>query len=321
VATADSGYRFVNWTTTAGTFGNATAATTIFTMPSQSATVTAHFAINGTMNFIANVPDTNQPPTQTLNTTINITNYCAPIAMVNILCYWDVVKGNANATGVTAGLAANTTAEYLGYFMDTNNNGSPDRQNNPPHTGGHLGTYASNISPGTVDFVRWDAGHARPVIPDPAWAPLLPGGKSSYTWNVTNDYSVGGVGFPLIKLEIDAVRPLVVTFSWWRLTFGKNVTDPQSGKTISVFNWGAACVNSTYNSSNPLEIWNWEYDGSSIGHAVTCVGYILNWNPIGLGVDNWIIVHDTWGTTPENIAVPWSTAPWASSHPVHLSPP
>jgi hypothetical protein len=43
-AVANSGYWFVNWTAPAGTFGNATAATTTFTMPAQNVTVTANFA-------------------------------------------------------------------------------------------------------------------------------------------------------------------------------------------------------------------------------------------------------------------------------------
>jgi hypothetical protein len=42
-AVANSGYRFVNWTAPAGTFGNATAAETTFTMPAQHITVTANF--------------------------------------------------------------------------------------------------------------------------------------------------------------------------------------------------------------------------------------------------------------------------------------
>jgi hypothetical protein len=42
-AVANSGYRFLNWSAPAGTFGNATAATTTFTMPAQNVTVTANF--------------------------------------------------------------------------------------------------------------------------------------------------------------------------------------------------------------------------------------------------------------------------------------
>jgi len=42
-AEAATGYRFVNWTAPAGTFGNANAAETTFTMPTQHVTVTANF--------------------------------------------------------------------------------------------------------------------------------------------------------------------------------------------------------------------------------------------------------------------------------------
>ena len=38
-----AGYQFVEWTASAGTFANANAATTTFTMPAQNVTVTAHF--------------------------------------------------------------------------------------------------------------------------------------------------------------------------------------------------------------------------------------------------------------------------------------
>jgi uncharacterized repeat protein (TIGR02543 family) len=38
-----AGYRFVNWTAPAGSFANASAATTTFTMPAQAVTVTANF--------------------------------------------------------------------------------------------------------------------------------------------------------------------------------------------------------------------------------------------------------------------------------------
>jgi uncharacterized repeat protein (TIGR02543 family) len=42
-----SGYRFVNWTAPAGSFTNASSATTTFTMPNQDVTVTANFAVGG----------------------------------------------------------------------------------------------------------------------------------------------------------------------------------------------------------------------------------------------------------------------------------
>ena len=43
-AEANPGYEFVNWTAPAGTFANANAAETTFTMPAQHVTITANFA-------------------------------------------------------------------------------------------------------------------------------------------------------------------------------------------------------------------------------------------------------------------------------------
>jgi hypothetical protein len=43
-ATASDGWEFVNWTAAAGTFADATALATTFTMPAQAVTVTANFA-------------------------------------------------------------------------------------------------------------------------------------------------------------------------------------------------------------------------------------------------------------------------------------
>jgi len=44
-ATPDEGYRFLEWTATAGSFNNRTAETTGFLMPEQDATITAHFEL------------------------------------------------------------------------------------------------------------------------------------------------------------------------------------------------------------------------------------------------------------------------------------
>jgi hypothetical protein len=299
-ATPDSGYRFVQWT--APGYGSSTVAQNNWTMPAQDITITAHFALG---KLIANVPDTSW------SGATNPPNYCAPLAMVNILGYWDEVMGLPNAQNVTAWLQPsnlNTVANDVGYFMDTNNAGSARRGNQAPPDG-HAGTYAKDIlmlMGGSMDYVLWDAFN--PLgNPTPA-----PAGKVSHAWTGVDDYVTG---FPFIQTEIDNGRPLVVCYKHWNLNFGTNVTDPQSGKTISVYDWGVQSSNSTY----PPEQWNEGYGEYCIGHAVTCVGYILNWDPDGSGglpSGNWTIVHDTWATTPENIAVPWSLLPWNSSHAV-----
>jgi hypothetical protein len=297
-AIPDSGYRFVKWT--AGIYGNSTVAQNNFTMPAQNVVVTAHFALG---KLIEDVPDTNQPPTQTLNTTINITNYCAPIAMANILEYWDDVANHANAQNVTAGLIPETVAEYLGYFMDTNNNGSLARANN-----GQAGTKEVDIIPGTLEYVSWDS--VTTPVPVPPWP--LPAGKLGYNWSVLKVCDTNyTLTLDLYKHEINTGHPLVVSFDYWNPMFGVNVTDPQSGETISVCVWGT-----DYHQSYPPDPEEkWDY--GDIGHAVTGVGYILNWDPDGLGplpLANWTIVHDNWNTTPKNVAVPWAN--WDCLFPV-----
>jgi len=300
VATPDANYHFVNWTTTAGTFGSDTAATTTFTMPAQDATVTANFGFD--MIFIDEVPDTNQPPTITLPSTPPGTSYCAPMAMVNILGYWDAVMGHSNAENLTAFQEPpnlKTVAEYLGYFMDTNNTGSGARANP-----GAPGTYDIDIIPGAAEFVRWD--NANPPIPPPPPFPR-PGGKLGYDWTMTPDFGVIGLAF--YTAEIDAGRPLVVSFDFWNpvdetLAF----SDPETGETIDVFSWGDDPGSS--HDPNPEEYWS-----DDVGHAVTGVGYKLNWDPDGSGSlpqEDYVIVHDNWSTTPENVAIPWAN--WKSSH-------
>jgi len=308
VATPDAGCRFVNWTGNVGSIANVTAATTTITMD-DNYTITANFAL-GTL--IAGVPDTNQPPTQNLTSTVSIDNYCAPMAMVNILEYWDVVMGHDNAAGVIAGLQANATAEYIGYFMDTNNNGSLARANGNGLPAAS-GTYAIDIDIGAWEFVRWDAGNlfATPL-------PAIPAGKIGYNWTMTPDFVNGlgsPTGFPFYKAEIDKDLPLVVCFSYWNPVAPHiAVTDPETGETIDVFSWG----NWTSNSSYPREEWNHGEGPECIGHAVTGVGYILNWDPDGNGTDfapaDYVIVHDNWDTTPRNVAIPWDN--WNSSHAV-----
>jgi hypothetical protein len=312
VATPDAGCRFVSWTGDVGTIANVNAATTTITMNGDY-TITANFALG---KLIAGVPDTSWPPTQTIPSTVSQDNYCAPLAMVNVLEYWDVVMGYTNAQGVTAGLPANTAAEYLGYFMDTNSNGSLNRGNG---NDGHFGTYAKDISPGTLDFVRWDAGNLLGTPP-----PALPAGKIGYVWTVTDDFGwVAPTGFDFYKAEIDKDLPLVVCFRYWNPDpTGIQKIDPVTGETIDVFRWGDALNHSweEHDYDNPWEEWDCpesEYGREDcIGHAVTGVGYILNWDPDGDDKsDDYVIVHDNWGdTTPRNVAIPWDN--WNSSHAV-----
>jgi hypothetical protein len=305
-ATPDGGYRFVNWTGGGTDIDDANAATTTITMNADY-TITAHFAL-GTL--IEDVPDANQPPTLTLPSTIlNPKNFCAPMAMANILEYWDDVMNHANAQNVTAGLIPETVAEYLGWFMDTNNNGSPARGNGIDL---HLGTYNKDIGPGTLDFVRWDNANPPPFVPPSG----LPAGKLGYNWSVLTSCGTNyTITLDLYKKEIDNGRPLVVSFDYWNPDDKHiGVTDPESGETIDVFAWNITNPGGSHDP-DPEEVWTY----GTIGHAVTGVGYILNWDPDGSGplpLTDYVIVHDNWPTTPENVAVPWAW--WMCLFPVNL---
>ena len=291
-ATPGSGYRFVNWTGGGTDIGNATAATTTITM-NAAHTVIAHFAL-GTL--IANVPDANQPPTQTLPATVP-TNFCAPMAVANIMEYWDDVANNASAQNVTAGLIPETVAEYLGWFMDTNNMGRSTRFNP-----GFPGTYNLDILPGIAEFARWDAANQFLVPPPPP--PALPAGKLGYNWGVISTCDTNSTTtLNFYRNEIDNGRPLVVAFDYWNPVSKASYPDPETGETIDVFIWGDPVSSSL--PPNPVEYWT----SGDIGHAVTGVGYILRWDPDGAGgplpLADWVIVHDNWATTPENVAIPW----------------
>ena len=289
VATPDSGYRFVNWTGGGADIDDDEDATTTITMNADH-TVTANFGFD--MTYIDDVPDTSQPPTSGAQA------YCAPMAMVNILGYWDAVMGHANAHNLTAfqqPYNLKTVADYLGWFMDTNNNGSPARANP-----GSMGTLDVDIAPGTLEFVRWDINNLFPSAPPP---PALPAGKLGYNWTVTQNCTTDyNLSLALYKAEIDAGRPLVVSFDYWNPVFGINFTDPETGETISVHDWGTDDGQSFF--PDPEEYWY-----GDIGHAVTGVGYKLNWDPDGSGslpLGDYVIVYDNWPTTPKNIAIPWA---------------
>jgi hypothetical protein len=71
-AVAAAGYRFLNWSAPAGIFGNATAATTTFTMPAQNVTVTANFAL---------IPPPPVYPTVTTQAATGITTSSATLNM------------------------------------------------------------------------------------------------------------------------------------------------------------------------------------------------------------------------------------------------
>jgi len=227
------------------------------------------------------------------------------MAAVNITEYWDVVMQDPQAVGVDAGLAARTAAEYIGYFMDTNNFGSPIRMNGFALPAAN-GTYVIDETPGFGEFVRWDANHLFTTPP-----PNLPAGKVGYDWNFGyTDVVIGtlAAGFEFCATEIDAGRPLKIDFLFWNpIPTGIQVIDPNSGETIEFYDWGPPETGSW--DPEHTEQWNLEEGPNGIGHAVTGVGYFRQCDPDGAGplpLTDYIVVHDNWANTAVNVAIAWA---------------
>ena len=268
---------------------------------------------------IANVPDAIWPPNNPLNVG-DITNWCSPLAAVNVTWFWDKVWVTTNALGVNDNWVLNTSAAYIGWWMDTNNLGCANRNNgNPPTFPAAKGTYVGDIAPGLTDFVRWDGAPAH----QPCNPPAVPPSKVGYDWsvstkhNLTPNYNLGNA-LGAIKLEVDEGRPLEVTWSYWRLNKQTAVTDAWTG--VTYYDWLAPAGGSQ--QGDPSEEWNNPDNNSGlpkgdqqIGHSVTVIGYCPQYDPDGvppgggpLPKDDWIVVHDTWGTTAKDVAVPWNTS-------------
>jgi hypothetical protein len=106
-AVAAAGYQFVSWTAPAGIFGNATAATTTFTMPAQNVTVTANFATAYSL-AMAVAPGGSGTATDLTNAIPYTTGTVVSIQAVAAAGYWFVnwtapagTFGNATAATTT----------------------------------------------------------------------------------------------------------------------------------------------------------------------------------------------------------------------------
>lgn len=248
--------------------------------------------------LIQGVADANQPPPNTLALG-NTSNWCAPMAASNIFDFWDNEVNHQYASSMTAGNPSSIVSDYVGWFMDTNDVGSPDRIN-----GGALGTLNDDIGNGMYDYATWDgAAPSANTYPTPS---TQMAGKTGYNgWTFDELDSSGTSDGDAWDDIIDAVRndePVLATFDHWNVQdTGFDIED------VDLFSWGIEVANSGMTSlgeveGTPFELW----DPGSIGHAVTVVGFIPNYDAgDGNGTQDWLIVHDNWSSTPEDVAVPW----------------
>lgn len=246
--------------------------------------------------MISGVPDLNQPPTNTTGMP-HANNFCAPIASMNVFEYWE---DNGSAPNINDGLAGITASEYLGFFMDTNDFGSDSRSNQ-----GLPGTVIIDMAAGISEYAKWEGS-----VPS-MYKMLVPNNpmprKTSYpNWNsktITADDISSAEAWTQYKTEINNGNPPILTFNYWNPNpLNMSLAEAQ------LHNWGRAISSSSaaiYDA--PSEEWSWSGSPDSwLGHAVTGIGYIEDYDPDGLGAKDWAIVHDNWSATPKVIGIPWA---------------
>ncbi|HVP12516.1 MAG TPA: dockerin type I repeat-containing protein [Phycisphaerae bacterium] len=257
--------------------------------------------------------------------------WCTPTAAANVIGYWEDKRGHAISDGAvypasgrvwpqwpawqdyeanggpSRGMLSPVSADDIGWYFDTNHTGDPAHGN-----GAHLGTYIKDVS-------------------RPAWNAKLGlnkffndrGAVGFRARTLGVGYADGGLpvlgdlhAWQQITLEIDANRPIMVAFKHWNiitLNQTRSDTSPEGSLGWSYWNFGAFGGDPWGNG----EYWDPNEVGpQAVGHYVTAVGYIIaNTADDILGNTNWVIVHDTVGQTPRNVAVPFvhNLVPWLAN--------
>jgi hypothetical protein len=271
-----------------------------------------HF-VGGQGKYVRGVPDNVQPPKN------GAANWSAPTSVLNVVEFW---KADPNARGLIhpddlrpgPGVGPlSVTSDYIGWFMDTNGAGSPNRKS---VESGHPGTYGEDIEAGFDEFLRWSS---RDMFGYPSAMPYT---KTAYARAISHKwryYAPDSSGitemqaWENLKTEIDGDRPVVITFAHW------NLVNPHSAMLMGVsgnigvtfYDWDAELrrEGSPGGGAEP-EVWN-SVDNPhlAIGHTVVAVGYRMDCDPDGSGplpLTGWVVVHDNWASTPTNVAVPWA---------------
>jgi hypothetical protein len=270
-------------------------------------------------NYIQSVPDHVQPPST------GSANWCSPTAALNVIEFWEVIQGHLNAVGLIDPLdlvfpggrvrTLSTTNDWIGWFMDTNNlTGTTDDLRGNGNDA-HAGTYNKDIDLGLDDFINWDG---TTTGNEPGWFPASYV-KTPIPWDISADLRVLGDptsepnAWTNMKAEIDAGRPVIMSFVHWNIQNPVNALLSGVSGSIgaSFYEWGAAAGSGSPGGGAGTENWNQRDDNPplNVGHTVTVVGYIEQCDVDGAGswpTADWVIVHDNWTSTPTNVAVPWA---------------
>lgn len=249
--------------------------------------------------YITEVPDASQPPPNPLGFR-SVSNWCAPLAAANAIVFLDQVAEADWAIKVTGGLSPNDLSAYLGWFMATNGEGSRDRLN---ASHGWPGTLSKDIPDGVMDYAKWDGE----PLPNRMW-------KERHSWLVEPFDTDSGVEalWEAYRETIEKGVPAILCFTFWNpikpTQIKLHTTSDKEPGLFTFYLWGEPITSTgplrKENPKIPEEEWN---EKLGIGHAVTGVGF-LKGDPDGSGPlpkTFWIIVHDNWSTTAEDVVIPW----------------
>ena len=272
-------------------------------------------------------------------------DWCAPTSAANLAGHWTDARGvpvadttaypnstvawgagpswkdyladsNRPPPQATAGSLPSLTTD-IGWYMDTNL-GVPWDDGLGNLMGGygfgdapHKGTYLKNIHVGLQNFLnnRYSLAHGKCWLTGTRGVGYFAGVSPDGTPNLAV-FPDEPTAFHQVMSEINSNRTLILCFQHWSVV-KSNFGVPQSGTLTNESAFGYTNYTFVTYTGGPNaedEYWNSYDDGSALGHAVTCVGYMTGndqSNPT-LGTD-WVIVHDNWASTPRNVAVPFGS--------------
>ena len=307
-------------------------------------------------------PNRPNPPNQ-FAPTDQWNDWCAPSSGANLAGHWADARGvpvadttafpgttvawgagpswhdyqadsNRPPAQVAAGALPSPTTD-IGWYMDCNRN-VPYDDGTPNVMGGyffgdlqHPGTLLRNMHVGLRNFLNNRYSLSGSI----GWRTGTRGRPGGYAGGFDPTGGVAAVhaneisAFNEVKSEIDSNRTLILTFQHWSIA-NTALGVPQSGTLTNESAFGYTNYTFTTYTGGPNdedEYWNLYDNDMTLGHAVTCVGYINagdTADPFRLPPYNsptdWVIVHDNWSSTPRNVAVPYGaggqfSGPWVAN--------
>ncbi|MGD0652422.1 MAG: hypothetical protein ABSA97_14995 [Verrucomicrobiia bacterium] len=212
-----------------------------------------------------------------------------------------------------------TNATDIGWYMDTNL-GIPYDVGIGVMGGyffgdlPHPGTYLKNTHVGLQTFLNSRYSFSGSVFWRTGTRGLAFAGGVDPTGGVAQIHLNATSAFNEVKSEINTNRTLLLSFYCWNpIPMGPTLpgtgTNTESAFGGTYYLWGPTPSPPYTNDED--EVWNFHDDGTSLGHIVTCVGYIPQNDPDdpyhGTGnATDWVIVHDNWSTTARNVIIPFN---------------